>query len=153
MLSSFTLFADYFQFYLQDEPVDGNLSDAWTEEAVARLLAVGPGVVGIGTVRNMDVPVSVEVLDGEESVDLAPWDHVVECSLVVQSGSIVIAGCTDYFPDASRIQVQPGTYRVRACYADLDSLSEDGLDGRDRYELKLWLAPPIEPRVLKQRAA
>ena len=82
MLSSFTLFADYFQFYLQDEPVDGNLSDAWTEEAVARLLAVGPGVVGIGTVRNMDVPVSVEVLDGEESVDLASWDHVVECVLI-----------------------------------------------------------------------
>jgi hypothetical protein len=34
-----TLFADYHQFYIQDETADGNLSDAWTDEAVERLLA------------------------------------------------------------------------------------------------------------------
>ena len=37
----FNLFADYFQFYLQDESVTGNLGDSWTEEAVERLLALG----------------------------------------------------------------------------------------------------------------
>lgn len=37
-----TLFADCFQFYIQDENVDGNLSDAWTDDAVERLLAVAP---------------------------------------------------------------------------------------------------------------
>ena len=55
----FTLFADYFQFYLQDEAASGDLSEAWTVDAVDRLLAVSPGVIGIGTVRNMDVPVEV----------------------------------------------------------------------------------------------
>jgi hypothetical protein len=58
----YILFADYFQFYLQDEKVDGNLSDAWTEQAVQDLLAIAPGTIGVGTVRNMDVPVEVELL-------------------------------------------------------------------------------------------
>ena len=57
----YTLFADYFQFYLQDEKVDGNLSDAWTEQAVQDLLAIAPGTIGVGAVRNMDVPVEVEL--------------------------------------------------------------------------------------------
>ena len=30
----FKLFADYYQFYLQDELVDGNLGDAWTEPSL-----------------------------------------------------------------------------------------------------------------------
>jgi len=149
-MNNYTLFADYFQFYIQDEDVEGNLSDSWNDEAVNRLLAIAPGVVGIGTVRNMDVQVSVEVLASEASVDLNQWDHVVECTLNVGSTRLVIAGCTDYFPDAARIPVSPGIYRLRACYADLNSISEDGLEGNDRYHLQLWPALEITPRVLKQ---
>jgi len=148
----FKIFADYFQFYVQDEPANGDLSDAWSDEAVTRLLAVRPGVVGVGTVRNVDVPVSIELLSAEPMAFFAQWDHVVECSLLVQSGRIVVAGCTDYLPDAARIEAMPGTYRVRVCYAGLDSLSPDGLDGNDHYRLELWQAPAIEPTVLKQRA-
>lgn len=92
-----TLFADYHQFYIQDEDVDGNLSDAWTDEAVERLLAVAPGTVGIGTVRNVDVPVTIAVLEREPALDADKFDQVVECSIVVKSGAVVVAGCTDYF--------------------------------------------------------
>ncbi len=152
-MPQFTLFADYFQFYLQDESAYGDLSDAWSEEAVARLLAVAPGVVGIGTARNMDVPVSIEVLEHPGAVDFEEWEHVVECSLVVESGRIVVAGCTDYFPEASRIHVKPATYRVRACFSGLSQVSDDGLSGEDKYRILLWPAPPTEPTILKQRAA
>jgi hypothetical protein len=100
----------------------------------------------------MNVPVTVEVLDAEPHSDLDCWDHVTECSLEAPSGRIVIAGCTDYFPDAARIQVEPGAYRARISYGSLDTLSEDGLDGDDRYRVQLWQAPPIDPRVIKQRA-
>jgi hypothetical protein len=148
----YELFADYFHFYLHDESAEGNLGERWTEEAVARLLAVAPCTVGVGTVRNMNVPVTVEVLDAEPHSDLDCWDHVTECSLEAPSGRIVIAGCTDYFPDAARIQVEPGAYRARISYGSLDTLSEDGLDGDDRYRVQLWQAPPIDPRVIKQRA-
>jgi hypothetical protein len=40
---TYEIFADYFQFYLQDQPVQGNLGDSWTEEAVESLLAIAPG--------------------------------------------------------------------------------------------------------------
>ena len=152
-MHSFNLFADYFQFYLQDEAVDGSLSDAWTDEAVARLLAVAPGTVGVGTVRNMEVPVTLEVMPVAPPLNVAAYDHVVECSLSVGGEQLVIAGCTDYFPDAARIVVAPGSYRVRVCFSGLESLSEDGLDGDDRYHLQIWPAPLANIAVVKQRAA
>jgi hypothetical protein len=145
------LFADYFQFYIQDEAAKGDLSQAWNEEATDRLLALAPGTVGIGTVRNMDVPVTVDILEHAPEDDFSEWDHVVEAGLDVASGRIVIAGCTDYFPDAKRVEVPPGTYRVRVSYGALDTLSEDGLSGDDRYRLQLWLAASTAVRILKQR--
>lgn len=149
----YTLMADYFQFYLQDEQSSGDLSDHWTHEALQRLLAVGPGVIGVGTVRNMEVPVVVEVIEAEPEVDAEAWDHVVECELDVPSGRVVIVGCTDYFPGAARFDVKPGSYRARISYGSLNELSDDGLDGDDRYRVQLWLAESIVPRVLKQRSA
>src|SRR6516164_4581776 len=147
-----SLFADYFQFYIQDETVTGDLSDAWNEEAVDRLLAIAPGTIGIGTVLNMDVPVVVEIRDREPGDDSSEWDHVVEASLEVKSGRTVIAGCTDYFPDAMRIPVSRGTHRVRVSYGGLDTLSADGLEGDDHYRVQLWpAAPMIGVRILKPR--
>lgn len=146
-----TLFADYFQFYIQDEKVDGNLSDAWTDEAAGRLLAVASGTAGIGTVRNVAVPVTIVVLEREPMREASKFDHVVECSIAVESGAIVVAGCTDYFPDAVRIKIPSGPYRVRASFEGLDSVSADGLGGNDQYHLQLWPAPMRPVEILKQR--
>lgn len=148
---TYELFADYFQFYLQDEKADGDLSDSWTQEAVDRLLAVAPGTIGVGTVRNMDVPVTVELCDAEPESDLEAWDQVTECAIDVPTGRIVIAGCTDYFPDAARIALPPGIYRARVSCGGLDTITPDGLDGEDCYRVQLWPAPPIEPTVIKMR--
>ncbi len=91
----YSLFADYFQFYLQDERVEGVLANAWGEQAVTNLLAVSPGTISVGTVRNMEVPVEVEVLDSEPVLSFDEWDQVNECDIEVKSGVIVVAGCTD----------------------------------------------------------
>lgn len=147
----YNLFADYFQFYLQDESANGDLSDAWTPEAVDRLLAVAAGTIGVGTARNTTVPVVVEISDTEPDEDLTKWDQVNECNLDVQSGRIVIAGCTDYFPDAARIEVSPGSYRARLYYGNLYALSDDCLDGDDNYRVVLWRAAPEALKVLKQK--
>lgn len=138
----FTIFADYFQFYIQDEHATGDLSESWTQDAVDRLLAIAPGCVGVGTVRNMDVPVTVEIAEAAPNEDLNQWDHVNECSIDVPSGRLVIAGCTDYFPDAARMELDKGTYRVRIYYGNLSSISGNGLEGSDHYRLFLWPAPP-----------
>jgi hypothetical protein len=145
-----SLFADYFQFYIQDEAATGDLSEAWSEEAVGRLLAVAPGTIGIATVRNMRVPVRVEILESEPDSDFSEWGHIVEANLNVASGRLVVAGCTDPFPSAMRIEVPLGTYRARVSYGALDTLSEHGLSGRDHYRVQLWHAPSIVVRVLKQ---
>lgn len=148
------LFADYFQFYLQDESVSGDLSDAWTDEAVERLLAITDGTLGVGTVRNMDVGTILKIYDSEpELINKSQSIHQInECDLEMVSENLVIAGCTDYFPDAMRIKIGKGVFRARIYYRDLDSLSEDGLDGDDSYEIHLW--PSDEKsgiRIIKDR--
>jgi hypothetical protein len=147
----FYLFADYFQFYLRDAVATGDLSRAWSEEAVGRLLAIAPGAIGVGTVRNMTVPVTLEIHDDEPTASFVEWDHVVEAGLNVTSGQILIAGCTDYLPDATRIEVLPGTYRVRVSYGALNAMSGDHLSGDDHYRVQLWAAPFAAARILKQR--
>jgi hypothetical protein len=146
------LFADYHQFYLRDEAAKGDLSDAWTPQAMAANVALAPSTVGVGTARNTDVPVVVEVLPTAPPLDLTLWDHVVECDLAVTSGKLVIAGCTDYFPTAHSISASKGNYRVRVLFAGLGTLSSDGLDGGDRYELQLWPSPAAGLQILKQDA-
>lgn len=150
---NFEIFADFHQFYLQDEAAEGDLSEAWTDDAVKNLLAVVDGAVGVGTVRNMEVPVTVEVHKSEPPLSLSEWDQVNECALSVPSGKIVVAGCTDYFGDAARIKVKPGTYRVRVLYGQLGSISSDGLDGDDHYKVQLWPGASIPPTVIKAFAS
>jgi hypothetical protein len=147
----FEIFADYFQFYLQDESAKGDLSESWTPEAAHRMLATAPGTIGVGTVRNMNVPVVVEIADAVPDDDTTLWDQVNECTLVVPSGRVVIAGCTDYFPDAARIELPTGTYRARIYYGQLNALRANGLEGDDHYKVVLWSAAPEPVRVLKQR--
>jgi hypothetical protein len=142
-----SLFADYCQFYLQDESAVGDLSDAWTPSATERLLAVGPGVVGIRTATAVHVPVDIELLEVSPAEDFAAFDYVVECSLSVQSRAIVAAGCTDYFPDALRIPVESGDYRVRVSYAGLIPERSN----QERYRVQCWKAPSTPPYVLKAR--
>jgi len=148
----YRLFADYYHFYLQDERVEGNLGDSWTLEAVDRLVAVAPGTIGVGTVRSATVPVVVEITDGKPDDDMNDWDQVTECSVEIRSGRIVVAGCTDYFPDAGRIDVSPGSYRARVHFGNLNSLSEDGLKGDDHYRVVLWSARAGPILVLKPGA-
>ncbi len=147
----FNLFADYHQFYLQDEEAHGDLSNSWTKQASEDLLALAPGNIGVGTVRDMNVPVIVEIHDCEPQEELNSWHHITECSIDIPSGKIVVAGCTDYFPDASRISVKPGTYRARIFYGGIDSLSEDDLDGDDKYKVALWRGETTSPKVVKRR--
>lgn len=148
---TFDLFADYFQFYLQDETSSGIDGDAWSGEATERMLAVAPGALAVGTVRNVDVPVTVEILQSEPRHDLDMWDHVTECSLVLASGKLVVAGCTDYFPDADRVKLAPGSYRARISGGGFDSVAQHWESGEDKYRVQLWPGSEIEPRVLKQR--
>jgi len=99
----------------------------------------------------VSVPVTIELLSSEPAADFGESDHVVECSLSVRSGRIVVAGCADYFPEAKRIDVPSGMYRVRVSYFGLTSLSNDDRSGNDHYLLQLWPGSATDPLVLKHR--
>lgn len=134
------LFTDYFQFYIQDEQAIGDLGEGWTDETVAMLLTTSTGIIWVGTIRNMNAPVSIKLFASEPV--LAERDdigQINECDLAITSGRAVVAGCTDYFPDAQRLDLPNGIYRARIYYCNLDKISEDGLDGEDYYEVQLWL--------------
>ena len=149
----YEIFADYHQFYLQDDDQSfGDLSAAWTDEATERLLAVAPHVIGVGTVRNLTVPVSVAVHESRPQISEEEWDHITAASLQIDTGRIVVAGCTDYYPEAARIEVVPGVYEAIVCYRNLASLSRDGLDGGDSYHVHLFPGREILPTVLKKRS-
>lgn len=147
------LFADYFQFYIQDENCRNSLADSWTAFAVENLLAINDGIIGVGTVRNTDIPVKIMVL--EEKLNDNNFDHydlINTCDLVVESEKIVVAGCTDYFPEALRIPLENGIYCLRICYGNLDKLDETGLEGEDFYEVYLWKTEELKGfKTLKSR--
>ncbi len=131
------LFADYFQIYLRDE-AHPDLPDDYTEDVIARRLAVGPNAIILHTARNTTVPVHVEWHDQRPATGLDAYQHVTEATFDCPSGQLVLAGLTDYEPDAARLAVRAGRLGVRLCISGIDTLSEDGLDGDDRYLVQLW---------------
>lgn len=143
------LFADYFQIYLRDEAYP-DLPDGYTDEAIAGRLMAARHAVILHTARNMTVPLRVEWHDRRPALDLDSYQHIAEAGFECPSGQLVLAGLTDYAPTAQRLSVKAGRLGVRASLSGLDSLSEDGLDGDDRYLLQLWFgAEPDGVRVLK----
>jgi hypothetical protein len=148
------LFADYHQLYLEDEDRIEDQPNDWGDQLVVKKIAIAPGIIGIGTARNMTVPVQVDLFDQKPDDDFIDWDYVIEASLEVSSGKIVIAGCSDYLPDATRIPVLPGSYRVRIYYGGMGTISKDGLNGDDRYRVIIWPEEEYRPlEILKELMA
>jgi hypothetical protein len=145
---TFTVYADYYQFYLGD-------STFAADSRCARLLE--PGSFGARARRGAArayrrgdgvddyVQVTVELASVSPDDSGAQWDRVVEASLEVPSGPLAIDGCTNYRPESSpHIEVAPGTYRVRVLYAAQDSLEHDW------YRFVLWpRAPYAAPSVIQ----
>jgi hypothetical protein len=141
------IFADYHQFYVWGaESSQRHVPEEWTDQDVAHRAKIAPGVVIICPVRNMEVPVSVGIREGEPPLILDQWQHVIEAPLSV-NGRIEIDECTGE-PQAG-FTVPPGEYTVRALYRGLDTLSEDGLEGDDLYEIQIWKAPCAGLRILR----
>lgn len=172
----FDIFADYHQVYLEDcqlmeeeiaglvydpaetaeqfaarmqrlEQSDERITSFFTPEAQARHLGIAHGTLCIHTARYVEVPVRVEVRDTPELVDWTGWDFVVEASLDVPSGCLVIHGPAGELEDP-HIALAPGTYRARVYYGGIATVSGDALEGADHYLVMLWPAPSAQPIVL-----
>lgn len=145
---SIEVFADYFQFYVQDGGVNPPAPEDWTDADVARRAKAAASVVVVCPVRNMPVPVQVELHDAALELHTSAVDHVVECSLALPSGHLQIHECTG--GPVLNWHLEPGQYEVAVLYSCLGSLSYDGLDGDDYYQVLLWRGAERPLRVLKE---
>ena len=133
----FSISADHYQFLLLDERSGEDYSHFWSEDAVAKLIAIGNDAVGVMTAGNSVVPLWVGVYENRPAIDDdRDWDQIVECTLNIPSGTLVIMGATDYFPDALRIKLEPSSYRIRIYYGGITTGAENG----DFYRIEIWKA-------------
>jgi hypothetical protein len=154
--TNLALFADYFQIHVLDDDSEGDLSDVWTDQAVLDGLGVTDGALAIGTAVNVTVAVGVQVLTEEPDKDTDDFDHVVEASLELASGQLVVMGCTDYGPEAARFDMPAGWVRVRASrrnlaaavQADVDSDKTPGTT--EQLRLQAWPAAGSQPLISKR---
>jgi len=136
----YEIFAEYAQFYFGDPGFAARTdpTEFMNQAAMARRLAVDPpGLIGVLTDSEFDVPVTVRVVARRPREALETWDHVVEASLELTGDFLTIDGPTGYdLEDAPRMKVGPGTYRVRVSSANLGSADDE------HYEVVLWPETP-----------
>jgi hypothetical protein len=145
----FTIFADYFQFLVMDEASRDDFSVIWNDSSLERMLAVGQSSLCPGTLRNVNVEVEVAILKEPPSVNVEEYDHAVEGSFAVTTGSLVVMSCTGYLPDAPRITVPIGTYQALYLMSGIETITNEWESAQDRYSLYLWRGEPREAKLLK----
>ena len=142
------VFADYHQFYLVDGGLPWAAPEDWSDADLQNGAKVAESVMVICPARNMSVPVEVSTFATQPPIELAAHDHVVEASLSLPTGLLQLSQCTG--PDLLRLSLEAGDYRVRAMFAGLSTIEEDGLEGRDTYTVQVWRGALQELIVLKQ---
>jgi hypothetical protein len=142
------VFADYHQFYLWDGGVDPQAPEDWSDEDVANRAKVAEHVFVVCPLRNTTVPVRVTLLNAEPALNLERYDHAVQASLALPTGQLQVHECTG--GEVLAWKVKPGTYRVLALFSGLGSLSSDGLEVQDTYQVVLWPGSAVPLKVLKQ---
>ena len=149
-LHRFTIFADYFQFIIQDENSKDDFGTLWNDDAVASMVAVGETALSLGTLRNVDVAVAIHVVDGPPEIQLEDFDHAVEGSFASPTGRIAVMGCTDFLPDASRLEVKSGSYRFIYLVSGARTIQTEWEPADDLYELYIWPAERLALHLLKE---
>ena len=115
-----------------------------------RMLAATDGVLAVGTISCMDVPVIIQWWNQDPGDDSAQWDQVTDAAITVRTRRLAVMGPTDYPPRARKLPIKPDTYRVRIYYGGLGTLAANGLDGEDYYRVALWSGEWCPVTVLKQ---
>ncbi len=145
--ASIPVFADYHQFYVQDGGVNPPAPEDWTDDDVATRAKVARNVVVVCPIRDMEVPVELELHDSQPSEPTPYWDHVVHCSLSLPTGHLQVHECTG--GPVLDWHVEPGEYEVLALFDGLASVSDDGLSGQDHYKVQVWPGRPVELSVVR----
>jgi hypothetical protein len=145
--STFTVFADYNQFFLLDDELQPSYPESVSQSALDDRCLVEPSVLAVYTALPREVSVEVCVYRSVPEIDRGIWGHVVQGALAVPSGRLVLAGCTDYLPDCSRIQVPQGMLEFLLCGRGFDAHAEEA------YLVALWPGHFRSIEVIKRNVA
>ncbi|MET9847928.1 hypothetical protein [Streptomyces ossamyceticus] len=111
------------------------------------------GAIILTGIRTGDVQVTAEARDTPpQTTDHAPWDEVVDVSVLCQSGQLLVEsldlGPAEDLPDLAT--AGPGWYRIRV-HAHGRNTNPDGTDSDpiERYLLTVWPSAPEAAAVLK----
>ncbi|MBN8686678.1 MAG: hypothetical protein J0M10_06660 [Chitinophagales bacterium] len=143
-------YTQYSQFYILDKgsPQRTDSDQFWTEEASKDRLAIEEGVLGVGTQCYGPVKATVVIRESEnQNFDILKYDHIVEGSLQIKSGTIQIVDC----PTSSiefQTDIPIGDYRVRVYSLNLNSVVGD--EGNDSYEIEIWPGKLNLRKVIKR---
>ena len=139
------VYADYYQFYVQDLASTCDTSIIWDEpDSTKNGLVVGPGLVAISTKRYGTVPVRLEWYPKKPKFQWEGIDRVSEAGIEVTTqlgaGILISASPLPVF-DA----ITPGLYGVRSMAWGLDNVTSDS-EGGDHYIVQLWPVTKLPPR-------
>jgi hypothetical protein len=136
------------QFYLWDPAMPFEPPVDWTNEDVDHGMKEARHLLAIAPPRDGVISVQVEIHQAEAALDLAEWDHAVEGGLEIVSGALELQEWSGL--GRWRFKVDPGRYRVRALFGNLESyFREDGPE-LDHYLLAVWPGQASGVRVFKQ---
>lgn len=151
------IFADNFQFQLQDQIEDCDYPEYWNDALLTQLFVSGNRIVGIGTVRDLDINVTLEIYaepmdekEIDEEPDLSNCDHAAQTNIELPSGKLLITGCTTDYEETIKIDLPARNYRLRIFWEQLDTIDELGFEGEDHYLIQLWPDTHFEELVLKE---
>ena len=115
------------------------------DQAFNDRLVVGNSFLSVATGSDGRVKGEIVVLDKQkEQIDLSLYDHVVEASLPIKSGTLQILNCTNGSV-ALELNVIPAYYRVRIYSSNLHNVVDD-----DYYKIEIWKDHDTEKKVLKK---
>ena len=158
-MSDFQLLASKFQLVLEDDDltVGSDLPDLIVAAALSDGIVAGSRSLCIMTAVEAMVDVTLNAYeDAQPLPGLDAADHVVEASVLVLSGRVVLMGLFDYWYDAARIPVPAGWLRVRVTRSNCDAAYAADLDAgteptnTERVLIQVWPQAASPVTVLKR---
>lgn len=146
-----TVFADYFQIYVQDDSVAMNFpDDMWSPENIAVGLTTWEGGLVVSTLRNTDTEITIEFAT-QAPKDIKHYDKAVHASVELPSGQLGVFSITGEESDTNRptVRALAGLYEVMLLVSGTDTVSSDGLTGNDHYRLVFWPGKKTARKVIK----
>jgi hypothetical protein len=131
----------YRQFYLLDAgecplyPEDVEDADIQRGAKVARFL--------VAIYSRSEAEVALSIVDDVSDIKAHEWEHIVEVPLELPSGTVIVATPETFLPDAQRISMEPGSYRVSIASRAAKS------GAPEQFAVKFALSAPAPLMVLK----